>query len=134
MSILNDRPYLELCQELSQIGIKPKFDVGETVARGFADLGFEEFCILPGPRLLSLLAGTLTPLPTEEKERFFLVPTAEQLINLIDVAGGDIQTLNFLDRRSWILLFSIDGAEDEVEDTDLKAALLKGLIKVLKSR
>lgn len=134
MSILSDRAYLELCQQLAQLNVRPSFDVGESIARGFADLGFEEFCVLPGPRILSLLAGTITPLPHEDRGRFILVPTVDQLISLIDSSGGDIHALNFVDRRMWKLQIAVDAAPEEIEHSSLKVTLMLGLLAVLRSR
>ena len=46
--MLRTRSFLTLCIQASQLGLAPRFEVGEIVGRGFADLGEELFQIMPG--------------------------------------------------------------------------------------
>jgi hypothetical protein len=73
------------------------------VARGFADLGFEEFQVLPGPRLLSLTAGTASPLPEEHRGHFFWIPSVDEAIELLEKSGAQIGACRREDGRDWVL-------------------------------
>lgn len=77
----NDPTYLQNCYLLRQNGFLTQWEVGSTVARGFADLGFEEFIVLPHGKLLSLYTGQASMLKEEEEVHLFFVPTVEELIN-----------------------------------------------------
>jgi hypothetical protein len=73
----NSNSFLSLCEKLQ---LSPSFALHEVVARGFADVGYESFAVLPGRRLLSLFTGKITPLQEQEAEFFFLVPDVEHLL------------------------------------------------------
>jgi hypothetical protein len=90
-----------LCEKLKGLGLEPRFEVGDLVARGFADLGFEEFQVLPGSRLLSLTAGTLRQIPDEHRHFFFWIPSVDEAIELIELKGGVITSCERIDARDW---------------------------------
>jgi hypothetical protein len=90
-----------LCEKLKRQGLEPRFEVGDLVARGFADLGFEEFQVLPGARLLSLTAGTSRPLPDEHRDFFFWIPSVDEALELIEVRGGVVTCIERVDSRDW---------------------------------
>jgi hypothetical protein len=94
---------LSVFQELRELGLKPTFEIGTRVGRGFADLGFEEYCILPGNRLQSLLTGTITPLAEHEKDKLFGVFSADDLLAELNLRGFDIKSICSPDQRKWIL-------------------------------
>lgn len=126
--MLSDIKFLALCQQLSDKGIRPAFSAGEVVGRGFADLGFEEFIVLPGPKLLSLMAGTVSDLPESDYERFFLVPDADVLVQVILRSGGEILNLNFVDQREWQIAVSFNGTLKQASSRKLKDALIELII------
>jgi hypothetical protein len=131
MSIHAGRALLELCQSLASKGITPPFQPGDVLARGFADLGFEEFCILPGNLILSLQAGKVAPLPEEDRHRFFWVPTVEQFLDEIDKRGADIQRIEFPERRQWRIVWSAEGAEMSHEHRVLRVCLGQALCRII---
>lgn len=89
----NDRSYLELLGKLADRGYLRDFECGDMVGRGFADVGYEEFVVLPDARLCSLYTGQVVDLPVSDGKqgsasRFhFLVPTLQQLGDIICRAG-----------------------------------------------
>ena len=42
------REHFEVAREAQLWGLSPRFEPGDIVARGFADLGYEEFQVLSG--------------------------------------------------------------------------------------
>jgi hypothetical protein len=131
MSIHAGRPLLELCHTLAGKGLVPPFQPGDVIARGFADLGFEEFCVLPGLTILSLQAGKMAPLPEEERHRFFWVPTVEQFLDEIDRRGVDIERIQFPDRRQWRVVTRADGSELSHEHRVLRICLGQVLLSAI---
>jgi hypothetical protein len=94
--------YLLKCQALRERGIQFPFETGTRLARGFADLGFEEFVILPVGHLLSLFTGQTSELPDDHKRFFFVVPTFEQLVQYLIQSECSLDRIEFRDERSWI--------------------------------
>lgn len=87
----NDRRYLELLGQLADRGYLLEFECGDVVGRGFADVGYEEFVVLPDARLCSLYTGQVVDLPQSDgvagRRYHFLVPTLQQLGDIISRAG-----------------------------------------------
>ena len=81
------REQFAICAEAKQWGLEPRFEPGDIVARGFADLGFEEFQVLPSSKLLSLTAGTVSALPTEHSNHFFWIPSVDEIVGLLERRG-----------------------------------------------
>ena len=94
---------LSIFQELAELGLRPSFEVGSRVGRGFADLGFEEYCILPGNRLQSLLTGTITQLVDQDKGKLFGIFSPDELIEKIVMSGFDVSAIKSPDQRGWNL-------------------------------
>jgi hypothetical protein len=97
------RQIFELCQTLKEAGIQPRFEIGDVVARGFADLGFEEFQVLPGPKLLSLTAGTASALLDEHRHFFFWIPSVDETVMLLEREGAKISVCHREDARQWVI-------------------------------
>ena len=127
--MLSNRQYLDRCNKLTDLGIRPSFEVGEVVARGFADLGYEEFMILPGPKTLSLMTGAIVRISEEEKGHLFLVPDIQQLVNLIEGKGIAVQSINYIDHRSWEVTCEIAGKSELFKDRELNKALIEAFLK-----
>jgi len=89
----NDRSYLELLGKLADRGYLREFECGDVVGRGFADVGYEEFVVLPDAKLCSLCTGQVVDLPESGRDQVsasryhFLVPTLQQLGDIICRAG-----------------------------------------------
>lgn len=71
---------LERLSQLHAAGFFMKFEAGDKVARGFADLGFEEFFVLPGNRLSSTFTGEISQLKEGDEKHLFLIPDIDQVI------------------------------------------------------
>lgn len=130
MSLLLSPTRLKKCQRLKELGISSHFEVGECLARGFADLGFEQFIVLPASKLLSLLTGSITPLNDSDREHLFLVPDVEQLTQLILEKGGDLRFAEYIDRRTWKIEILSNGTTIQKEDRLLWSALIDSLIQI----
>lgn len=125
------RQHFSLCNRLRIHGLEPRFEVGDIVARGFADLGFEEFQVLPGPRLLSLTAGTVTVLPDEHRQHFFWIPSVDEAVTLLETRGYIVSSLHREDAREWRLsLVSAAGEESEAIAQTLHEVVLRALVLV----
>lgn len=98
---MNRRSYLERCQHLSTLDCRIDITVGVVVARGFADLGFEEYQVVPGPKIISLCTGNCKELPAEEKKNFFVVPTVDFIVTKLGKDGWDIEKIVFDEQRVW---------------------------------
>ena len=122
------RDQFALCNELRVWGLEPRFEPGDVVARGFADLGYEEFQVLPGPSLLSLTAGTVTRLPDDHQGHFFWIPSVDECIALLESKGVVLDQLTRVDSREWALAFNDPGDRElSVRGESLHEVLLKGL-------
>jgi hypothetical protein len=94
--------YLRKCQALRDRGVHFPFETGMRLARGFADLGYEEFVILPVGRLLSLFTGQTSEFPDDHRHFFFAVPTFDQLVQYLIQAGYALEALEFCEQRTWV--------------------------------
>lgn len=120
-------------QELRELGLKPNFEIGTRVGRGFADLGFEEYCILPGNRLQSLLTGTITQLAEHEKDKLFGIYSADDLLADLNLRGFDIKSIRSPDQRKWILEMEMgQGPLISIEGKTLLAVCCAAMKQVLK--
>ena len=81
--MLNSNEFLESCSKLSELGLKIPIKVGSRVSRGFADLGYEEFYLLPSNKLLSIYTAKTSDWLKEHQKFFFAVPDADQIISAI---------------------------------------------------
>jgi hypothetical protein len=123
--------HFDLCNQLKQSGLAPRFEAGDIVARGFADLGSEEFQVLPGNNLLSLTAGTVKPLPFEHRDYFFWIPSVDEAVDLIEAKGYEINHCSREEMRDWSLVLSSGQVSDlRVVARELHIALLKALLAV----
>lgn len=124
--------HFALCNTLRLRGLEPRFEVGDVVARGFADLGFEEFQVLPGPRILSLTAGTAKPLPDDHRQHFFWIPSVDESVELLEARGVTIEACTREDHRTWTIKASRQtGTSIEVAARSLHEALLQALVEAM---
>ena len=61
--------------------------IGSLISRGFADLGFELFSVLPNDKILSLFTGQLSGLNASDTNHFFPVPTVDEFARKIYELG-----------------------------------------------
>ena len=129
------REQFALCNELKVWGLEPRFEPGDVVARGFADLGFEEFQVLPGPRLLSLTAGTASALPEEHRGHFFWIPSVDEVVDLLEVRGAQIDLCRREDGRDWVLEMRVGDSDLIVlRSSTVHGVILLALYRVLSGR
>ncbi len=128
------RIQFEICSELKSWGLEPRFEPGDLVARGFADLGYEEFQVLPGMRLLSLTAGTATPLPVEHSHHFFWIPSVDESVVLLERVGVKCLRCDRVDTREWKVEAHSDDRIEVQRARSLHEALLATVREVYKAR
>ncbi len=123
-----------MCQELKTWGVQPRFEVGDVVARGFADLGFEEFQVLPGNKVLSLTAGTVSSLPQDHLHHFFWIPSVDESVDLLEHAGAHCISSERVDQREWRVQAQVGDVISVSTSDSLHLALLHVLQKVYRDR
>ncbi|MCB0335015.1 MAG: hypothetical protein KDD62_01875 [Bdellovibrionales bacterium] len=95
--------YLKKCESLAREASLFAPRVGSVVARGFADLGCEEFLVLPNEGLLSLYSGQVNKSMALGDPQLFVVPDIQQMQEALRELQFDLETLNFVDQRFWEL-------------------------------
>jgi hypothetical protein len=95
MELLYRNSFLADCEQLSQLLEDSEFDVGSLLGRGFADLGYEVFVLLPQRKLCSLFTGTVTDFPEGDQHRFFLVPLVDNLIEKLALLGEEFRSASY---------------------------------------
>ncbi len=99
-SFINSNDFLEICSKLE---LQPKFNMGERVCRGFADLGFEEFVVAGKNFIVSLFTGEKKEINESEKDHFFLIPDVDYLIQYLYELEVNIIEVKFVDEREWFV-------------------------------
>lgn len=128
MDFSND--FLGKCSELKLVGYAPELKIGMIVARGFADLGFETFGILPNNKMVSLFTGEVSSLPVEHEHHFFHVPDVDALIQELARRGFVVEAFQSPDGRSWraTVRETEGGSVQEFEGETLLASLMNAMI------
>lgn len=123
---------LERFKALADTGFRPRFETGSVVARGFADLGYEEFLILPGERLLSLMSGTITVMPEEHRHFFIAVPSESDLNEALDRAGYRVLAVQGVSRRQWDAIIERESSKEQCvcSGQTIRQALISALCEV----
>lgn len=130
-----DPVIFSLCEALKTAGREPVFAPGRRLARGFADLGHEEFVMLPSGKLMSLFSGAVAPLPEEHRKFFFEIPTLTHITEEIEAHGGQLLNINRIDARSWtVTARDANGATIEHNSASIDAAAILCLIDIYKAR
>ncbi len=129
--MLYGKVMLRLFETLGRAQPLSELRPGMRVARGFADVGYEEFLILPNENILSLLTGAITPLDGTRREHLFPVLSADDLVRTVRGAGYEVGALEQLDGRNWRVVARKGGA-DEVcgEGGTLEECLLRAALAV----
>ena len=127
----SDKAKLQACEKLKLAGIKFPMVPGTQVARGFADLGYEEFIIIAEGQIVSLLTGVRGEIPAEHARHFFVIPDIDQICEAFAVRGWALERADFIEQRYWrIRARSRADALHEVEDRSLSVALVLLLLKI----
>jgi hypothetical protein len=117
------------CHRLYRHGAFKQFGPGDVIARGFADVGFEEFFILYDGTLLSLTSGDRSNLADGEKHAFFLIPSIDDIIEELAIFGAIIQQIQKLpEPLGWrIEISSLAVGVGSVEAVSLFDGMLRAL-------
>lgn len=101
--------FLRRAELLQQVGIALAWEPGRAVARGFADLGYEEFVLLTESTLVSTFTGERSTLAPDHRRFFFRVPTFEELVDLLEDRLGVVNELARTVHGEWCLRLTIAG-------------------------
>ena len=123
----SDKAKLQACEKLKQAGITFPMVPGAQVARGFADLGYEEFVIIAEGQIVSLLTGVRGEMPAGHAGHFFVVPSVDQLCDELATRRWLLERAEFVDQRLWKVAarYESTGKILEQESERLDLSLLK---------
>jgi hypothetical protein len=123
------RDELEACHRLYRRGVLLQMESGDLVARGFADVGVEEFYLLPDRRVLSLTTGEKTDLVSDDRSAFFLIPSVDDIVLEIERHGGSVEQIaRAHDGSGWcVTVAHRQGERGTVEAASLFRAMLRAL-------
>lgn len=120
--------HLERCEALWRLGIS--FPLEGQVARGFADLGYEEFFVLPGgKKIVSLLSGTTSEIGEDAVKNLFTIPSPDQSMEKLVEIGATSIRLDDFEERFWELTYIFKGRNVVVKDATLEGVLVEALIE-----
>ena len=134
--MLHRKDIFEVCEQLAHQGFLKSYEVGDTVGRGFADIGFEEFTVLPNNKLVSRLTGQTSEIGERDVGHLFLVPTPDQIIALLSETDTKISSASYPDSRRWEIVCrsGVDVDEEiKISKSSLHLALLTALSHALSS-
>ena len=123
--MLNSNDFLKNCETLKNKGIEFEIKAGQRIARGFADLGYEEFYLLPNNKLVSLFTGKISELQENHKNFFFVVPTIDDLLTKLALLNIQVEKLLFNDDDQWQLTYN----NEKYHNNNLYSLLINILIK-----
>lgn len=124
--------FLKRCEKLKDLGLSPPLSTGMRVARGFADLGYEEFYCLSDKKLVSIFTGHLSDITPEHRNFFFAILPIEALVDSISKLHYDVESFTFVDQRRWRVALRHAGSSEllEVLDRELDCAVADALIQI----
>lgn len=126
--------FIKIFHELWGQGYNLPMIPGVLLARGFADLGFEEFNLLSGNRVVSKATGQTSTIDPSEISKCFVLPSIDIMISEIRKAGWDIDSLIFFEQRDWLFTLIKDDNDNDVYtlvDRSLMNVVAKGLYYVI---
>lgn len=130
--MLHDPHYLKLAHEL----LKEKFDwkivPGLRIARGFADVGFEEYSVLTERTMVSLSTGQKGEIPETFREHFFPVLTPDQISNVLYRMEIDLSRIEYIDQRTWQGEFVKGSSNKTIAADSLDELFLKALLSAIR--
>ncbi len=122
----SSRKRLELSSLLLKAEIHPSFEIGQRVGRGFSDVGFEEFLVLPGDKLVSLNSGLVTSIKSLESKHFFPMYSATDLVrHLCNHPGNEVFCKYDFHYSEWKVSFKSTITTIEASGTFLEEILLE---------
>ncbi len=116
----------KVAEKLKASGYAPALEPGIRVARGFADVGFEEFVILPNGNLMSLFTGEQRPIKDGEIEHLVVVPDVDMITDQLIAHGMNGFHVELLKSNRWSFVHK--GAQ-LAEDRELHLVLMKSLVR-----
>lgn len=123
---MHSKSFLNECQLLHRAGLAAPFEIGQIVARGFADLGIEEFIIVPGEQMISLCTGSISSLA--DREHLFWVPNIHEMTLELMERGCKIHSITFEEERYWSLsLTTADGRKRAFVSPVLESSIAQAL-------
>lgn len=129
MSALFSQEYLSKCAALGRVRPQVEFGPGDFIARGFADLGAEVFCIIGADKMVSVFSGHISDAPRAADGHFFRVYDPDSLVNELLKLGAAIEGCRFLDQRTWLIQVSMGERKIEKKADSLHGALIDCLIQ-----
>lgn len=128
MDLRND--FLKTCEDARRGGFPLLDEVGDTIGRGFADVGSELFLVLPGEKLLSLFTGEKVNYQQADRAHYFSVPDVETVVREIEAGGHKVLCIERTEAREWRAEIRMtDGDVLELSDSELLLCLLKVFLK-----
>ena len=132
--------FLHLCELIAraqEATVVPR--AGLRLSRGFADVGYEEFVVLPNGKLMSLFTGQQSEFSSDHRGFFFEVLTIERLIELLSQNGdgpnqGVTPPQARLDETGRWIVSAIGENHREHRHHDLGYALAQALLTQLDPR
>lgn len=127
--MLHARSHLELCHSLIKSEHRYQLQPGLRLARGFADIGYEEYSVLSGYNVVSLHTGKTGTLEPDYEKFYFPVYSVDELSKLLYEKHCDIQEIRYDDQRTWVLrVLHVNKDAGEFEDGLLEGAFLKAYL------
>ena len=122
--------FLRKCEQLNTSYPAYELPAGQRIGRGFADLGYEEFLLIPVDKMVSLFTGQVSAFTQEQKTFFFPIPSVDQMVDLIQRANLNIEKLEYIEQRHWKLsIRSIsDGVEHVLQAGTIEDVLVDALL------
>ena len=122
MSISN-----ELLAKFERLGLR-EFEIGDTVGRGFADVGYEEFTVIADSKLLSLYTGKSAQISEADRKFIFRVLAVDEMVVTMRRRGAQIAISASDDGREWHAEARMAGRSFNGRGTLLQEALVELLI------
>lgn len=106
-------------------------EVGEKIARGFADLGFEEFYLVTPTKMVSIFTGQTSALTDDQRGFFFVVPSFDRLHQALLVQGWEIKELDYKYNRNWHITIQRNQQKCQLVAASLELVFLEALTSII---
>ena len=134
--MLSTPEFLSQCYELWKLGFSFTLVPGHRIARGFADVGYEEYSVLNDHQAVSLFAGNTIVLDEFYLNYYFFIPTADQIFNELYSKGWDVEKLIWKNQRTWELTVHLASESEQtmtLSGPTLLSAGVEALIRIARS-
>jgi hypothetical protein len=122
---MDRRDLLRACDGLRAAGCFGSYVAGDLVARGFADVGYEEFLVLHGGRVMSRLTGQISEVTERERAMLFVVPDCDRVVREVGAAGVDVRECHRYPDGGWRVAGEGEHGPVSAEGVSLLAALVQ---------